>query len=120
MRNNPELRRCPGGVADSIAAAARHVRRSNGASTFGRCYCCFSPNAYSQNSRRMTLRLLSWWETETELGVGGLAGGEASITDDLSVTHSPTHPLFLLLEELEWRAHEQPKQANLSSYEAVH
>ncbi|THU71973.1 hypothetical protein C4D60_Mb04t07200 [Musa balbisiana] len=23
MRNNPELRRCPGGVADSIAAAAR-------------------------------------------------------------------------------------------------
>ncbi|CAL9050374.1 unnamed protein product, partial [Musa banksii] len=23
MRNNPELRRCPGGVADSIAAVAR-------------------------------------------------------------------------------------------------
>ncbi|CAL9072852.1 unnamed protein product, partial [Musa hybrid cultivar] len=23
MRNNPELRRCPGGVTDSIAAAAR-------------------------------------------------------------------------------------------------
>ncbi|CAL9151997.1 unnamed protein product, partial [Musa hybrid cultivar] len=67
----------------------------------------------------LSLRLLSRWETETELGVGGLAGGEASITDDLSLIHSPTHPLFLLLEELEWRAHEQPKQANLSSYEAT-
>ncbi|CAL9084295.1 unnamed protein product, partial [Musa textilis] len=29
MRNNPELRRCPGGVADSIAAAKRVMFLSN-------------------------------------------------------------------------------------------